>query len=205
MPKVKIHRKSITIDMTAMCDVAFLLLTFFMLTSNFTNKEATSVNTPSSISEIKIPERYIMLILVDAKGKLYFGIDGQENRMELLEKMGSEYNISFTQPELKEFSLINSFGVPMDQMKSYLQLKQSERDNLANITGIPYDSINNEFKNWVKSAREISGEFRIAIKADQATAYPVIKKLMGTLQDLKENRYNLITSLESAAELEIKQ
>jgi biopolymer transport protein ExbD len=146
-----------------------------------------------------------MLILVDAKGKLYFGIDGQENRMALLVKMGSEYNINFSQPELKEFSLINSFGVPMDQMKSFLQLKQSERDNLANISGIPYDSINNEFKNWVKYAREISGDFRIAIKADQATAYPVIKKLMGTLQDLKENRYNLITSLESAAELEIKQ
>lgn len=205
MPKVKIHRKSTVIDMTAMCDVAFLLLTFFMLTSNFTKKEATSVNTPSSISEIKIPERNIMLILVDAKGKVFFGIDGQENRIALLEKMGTTYNISFDQKELKEFSLINSFGVPINQMKAFLSLKPTERDNPANALGIPCDSLDNQFKNWVSTARSISPEFRIAIKADQVTAYPVIKNLMGTLQDLKENRYNLITSLETTTDLENKQ
>ena len=204
MPKVKIPRKSTVIDMTAMCDVAFLLLTFFMLTSNFTQKEATLVNTPSSISEIKIPERNIMLILVDAKGKVFFGIDGQDNRIALLEKMGKSYDITFNQRELKEFSLINSFGVPMNGMKSFLSLKPEERDNTINATGIPCDSLDNQFRNWVSSARSISAEYRIAIKADQATAYPVIKKLMGTLQDLKENRYNLITSLETAADLEIK-
>lgn len=204
MPKVKIPRKSTVIDMTAMCDVAFLLLTFFMLTSNFRQKEAALVNTPSSISEIKIPERNIMLILVDAKGKVFFGIDGQDNRIALLEKMGKSYDITFDQRELKEFSLINSFGVPMNGMKSFLSLKPDERDNPANATGIPCDSLDNEFRNWVSSARSISAEYRIAIKADQATAYPVIKKLMATLQDLKENRYNLITSLETAADLEIK-
>lgn len=205
MPKVKIQRKSTVIDMTAMCDVAFLLLTFFMLTSNFTKKEATAVNTPSSISEIKIPERNIMLILVDAKGKVFFGIDGQDNRIALLEKMGTVYNIPFDKNELKEFSLINSFGVPMNRMKAFLALKPEERDNPAAALGIPCDSIDNQFKNWVSAARSISTEYRIAIKADQSTAYPIIKKLMGTLQDLKENRYNLITSLETAADLENKQ
>ena len=89
MPKVKIKRKSTAIDMTAMCDVAFLLLTFFMLTSNFTQKEPVAVDTPSSISEIKIPDRNIMLILVDPTGKVFFGIDGQENRIQLLTKMGA--------------------------------------------------------------------------------------------------------------------
>ena len=74
MPKVKIPRKSTAVDMTAMCDVAFLLLTFFMLTSNFTNKEAAVINAPSSISEIKIPERNIMLVLVDANGKLFLAL-----------------------------------------------------------------------------------------------------------------------------------
>jgi biopolymer transport protein ExbD len=204
MPKVKIHRKSTVIDMTAMCDVAFLLLTFFMLTSNFARKEATAVNTPSSISEIKIPERNIMLILVDSKGKVFFGIDGQDNRISLLEKMGATYNISFEPNELKEFSLINSFGVPMNQMKIFLTMKTEERDNPANSLGIPCDSLDNQFKNWVSAARSISADYRIAIKADQATAYPVIKNLMNTMQDLKENRYNLITSLESTTDLEIK-
>jgi biopolymer transport protein ExbD len=204
MPKVKIPRKSTVVDMTAMCDVAFLLLTFFMLTSNFTKKEATSVSTPSSISEIKIPERNIMLILVDARGKLYFGIDGQENRTTLLEKMGATYNISFNQTELKEFSLINSFGLPINQMKSFLALKPEERDAEVFAPGIPCDSLDNQLKNWVSAARVINKEFRIAIKADQATPYPMIKKLMGTLQGLNENRYNLITTLETAADLELK-
>jgi biopolymer transport protein ExbD len=204
MPKVKIHRKRPVIDMTAMCDVAFLLLTFFMLTSNFTRKEATAINTPSSISEVKIPERNIMLILVDAKGKLFFGIDGQDNRIALLQKMGSAYDISFDQNELKEFSLINSFGIPIDRMKSFLNLKPQERDDFANISGIPCDSTDNQFKYWVSAARSINADYRIAIKADQSTPYPVIKKLMNTLQDLKENRYNLITSLESAEDFEIK-
>lgn len=204
MPKVKIHRKSTVIDMTAMCDVAFLLLTFFMLTSNFTSKEATTVTTPTSISEIKIPERNIMLILVNKEGKVFFGIDGQENRKTLLEKMGAAYHLNFTPLELKEFSLINSFGVPMNGMKSFLSLKPEARDIPANAAGIPCDSIDNQFKSWVSAARSISAEYRIAIKADQSTPYPVIKKLMGTMQDLKENRYNLITSLETTSDLEIK-
>ena len=198
MTKVKLPRKSTAIDMTAMCDVAFLLLTFFMLTSNFTQKEPVTVNTPSSISEIKIPERNIMTILIDKSGKLFFGIDGQEKRIELLKKMGDAYSYSFTDAELKEFSLINRFGVPIQQMKDYLALKPEERDMPENAIGVPYDTLDNQFKNWVRFSRIVNPQLRIAIKADQSLAYPVIKKVMNTLQDLDENRYNLITSLEQS-------
>jgi biopolymer transport protein ExbD len=201
MPRVKIPRKSTLLDMTAMCDVAFLLLTFFMLTSNFTKKEPALINTPSSISEIKIPERNIMMILVDAKGKVFFGIDGQENREKLLTKMGETYQIIFTPQELKTFSVINSFGVPMNAMKIFLDMKPEERDKAENAIGIPCDSLDNQFKNWVAAARTVNKELRIAIKGDKVTTYPVIKKLMGTLQKLNENRYNLITSLENAPDL----
>lgn len=190
--------------MTAMCDVAFLLLTFFMLTSNFTKKEAATIVTPSSISEIKIPERNIMLILVDNGGKVFFGIDGQENRKALLEKMGEKYNIAFDQNELKEFSLVNSFGVPLNKMKAFLSMKPGDREDTEISTGIPCDSLDNQFKQWVSAARSISPDYRIAIKADQYTAYPVIRKLMGTMQELKENRYNLITTLEANGDFEIK-
>jgi biopolymer transport protein ExbD len=202
MARIKPKRKSTLLDMTAMCDVAFLLLTFFMLTSNFTKKEPVSVHTPSSISEIKIPETNIMMILVDPTGKVFFGIDGQENRQQLLTKMGEAYNIQFTPQELKQFSLINSFGVPMNVMKNFLDLKPEDRDKTENAIGIPCDSLDNQFKNWVKAARNVNKDLRIAIKGDQTTAYPVIKKLMGSLQDLNENRYNLITSLENAPDLE---
>jgi len=191
--------------MTAMCDVAFLLLTFFMLTSNFTKKEPVQVRTPSSISEIKIPERNIMMILVDAEGKVFFGIDGQTERAQVLTKMGEAYNIQFTPEELKEFSLINSFGLPMKYMNPFIAMGPEERDKKENALGIPCDSLDNQFKNRQSAARNVKGkDLRIAIKGDQATSYPVIKKLMGTLQDLNENRYNLITSLENAPDLETK-
>ena len=200
MAKVKLPRKSTAIDMTAMCDVAFLLLTFFMLTSNFTQKEPVIVNTPSSISEIKIPERNIMTILVDKTGKVFFGIDGQEKRIELLKKMGDAYSIQFSDKELKEFSLISRFGVPIEQMQDFLALKSTDRDLQENAIGIPCDSLNNQFKNWVRFARIVNPQIRIAIKADQTTAYPIIKNVMNTMQDLDENRYNLITSLEQNPE-----
>ena len=200
MAKVKLPRKSTAIDMTAMCDVAFLLLTFFMLTSNFTQKEPVVVATPSSISEIKIPERNIMTVLVDRSGKVFFGIDGQDKRIELLQKMGEAYSIQFTDQELKEFSVINRFGVPIQQMKAFLALESEERDLQENAIGIPSDSTDNQFKNWIRFSRIVNPQIRIAIKADQATAYPVIKNVMNTMQDLNENRYNLITSLEQDPE-----
>ena len=198
MPKAKIKRKSTWVDMTAMCDVAFLLLTFFMLTSNFTKKEPVLVATPTSVSEIKIPETNIMTILVDKTGKVYFGIDGQEKRKLLIEKMASIYKVSLTPDEIKKYTLLELVGNPMQAMKAYLGLSAEVRDLPQNNLGIPADSTDNEFKVWVKSAREVNPDLRIAIKADQKTPYPAIKKVMKSLQELDENRYNLITKLEGA-------
>lgn len=196
MPKVKIPRKSTWQDMTAMCDVAFLLLTFFMLTSNFTAQEPVLVNTPSSISEIKIPETNIARILVDPAGKVFFSLDGQENRVGILKKMGEKFNITFTDEEYKEFSTINSFGVPIALMKNFLALKPDQRELRENLVGIPADSTDNQLRFWIGYSRQVNPKIVIAIKADQTTPYPVVKKVFGTLQDLKENRFNLITGLE---------
>ena len=196
MPKAKIKRKSTWVDMTAMCDVAFLLLTFFMLTSNFTKKEPVLVSTPSSVSEIKIPETNIMTILIDPTGKVYFGIDGQGKRKQLIEKMAYNYKVSLTPEEIKKYTLLEQVGNPMQAMKAYLRLPADLRDLPQNNLGIPADSTNNEFKEWVKSAREVNPDLRIAIKADEKTPYPVIKKVMKSLQQLSEDRYNLITKLE---------
>ena len=198
MPKAKIKRKSTWVDMTAMCDVAFLLLTFFMLTSNFTKKEPVLVSTPSSVSEIKIPETNIMTILVDPTGKVYFGIDGQGKRKQLIEKMAYNYKVSLTPEEIKKYTLLELVGNPMQAMKAYLRLPVDMRDLPQNNLGVPADSTNNEFKDWVKSAREVNPDLRIAIKADEKTPYPVIKKVMKSLQQLNEDRYNLITKLDGA-------
>ena len=197
MPRVKIKRKSTRIDMTAMSDVTVLLLTFFMLTSTFVQKEPVRVNTPGSVSEIKIPETNILQILVDPNGKVFLGLDNQEDRMNVLQKVGEEYGITFTPEELHKFKLLNSFGAPVQGMKAFLALTEEQQDKMLPTLGIPCDSTDNQFKIWVKEAR--GQNRRIAIKADQTTPYPMIKGIMGTLQDLRENRYNLITSLKVVA------
>lgn len=199
MPKVKVPRKSTTVDMTAMCDVAFLLLTFFMLTSNFVAKEPIVVAVPSSISEIKIPERDIATVLIDKEGKVFFGLDTQQDRKEVLENVGKAYDISFTEKELTEFGKISMSGVPIQQIKAFLALKPEQRDSKEAAIGIPADSLNNQFKVWMKTARQVNRNLRLAIKSDSQTPYKVIKDVMGTLQDIDENRYNLITSLEQVS------
>ena len=195
MPRVKVKKRSTRIDMTAMSDVTVLLLTFFMLTSTFIQKEPVQVFTPSSVSEIKIPDINILQVLVDQEGKVFISLDKQDDRVAVLKAMGEMYKIEFTPEEINKFRLSNSFGVPIREMKPFLALTTEQQDNLLATKGIPTDSINNQFKEWVIHARKQNPNLKIAIKADQVTPYPMIKNVMSSLQEIRENRYNLITSL----------
>jgi biopolymer transport protein ExbD len=127
MSKVKVPRKSTSVDMTAMTDVAFLLLTFFMLATKFKPDEPVIVDTPSSISEIKLPESDIMLLTIDKDGRVFFGIDGQGTRELLLDKMAVKYNLQFTPEEKKEFSLLSTYGGSISQLKQYLSYSPDQR------------------------------------------------------------------------------
>ncbi|MDR0894911.1 MAG: biopolymer transporter ExbD [Prevotellaceae bacterium] len=200
MARAKIKKKSTFIDMTAMSDVTVLLLTFFMLTSTFVRKEPVKVNTPASVSEIKIPESNILQILVDPQGKIFMSLDKQPDMQAALEGVGKEYGITFTPQEVKAFSLLPTFGVPIAGMKQFLALSGEQQDALLKDEGIPCDSVDNQFKAWVRNARAANSHLRIAIKADATTPYKVIKNVMTSLQDLRENRYNLITSLKEVEE-----
>lgn len=196
MPKIKVKRKSTFIDMTAMSDVTVLLLTFFMLTSTFLKKEPVQVTTPSSVSEIKIPDKNVLSILISPKGKVFLDIDKPEDRIAVLERVAGDYNIALSDKEKKEFGMSTSFGVPMANFNQFMALKSEDRDKILMNYGVPTDSTDNQFKDWVKRAREVKGkDMVIAIKADQTTPYSSIKNVMNSLLDLDENRYNLITKL----------
>ncbi len=197
MSKVKIPRKSTVVDMTAMTDVAFLLLTFFMLATKFKPDEPVTVTTPSSISEIKLPETDILLLTIDKDSKVYFSMDGDQNRITLLEKMGEKYKLTFTDDQKKAFSLLSSFGVSIKQLGSYLDLDAEKRKNFKQ-EGIPSDSLNNELADWILQARYTNKDLRVAVKGDGEAGYPVVKQVISTLQDKKVNRFNFITSLEKA-------
>lgn len=197
MPKVKVPRKSTLIDMTAMCDVAFLLLTFFMLTTQFKADDSIIVDTPSSISDIKLPDTDIMNITVTKDGKVFFGIDNKNfSRERLLERISQKYNIQFTAEEQKAFVLTSSFGIPINALKGWLALEEIERKSFVQ-PGIPVDSADNELGVWIIQGRLSNPNIRIAIKGDGQVSYPVIKKVMNTLQDKNVNKFNLITDLEA--------
>ena len=200
MTRVKVKKNSTFIDMTAMSDVSVLLLTFFMLTSTFVKKEPVQVYTPASVSEIKIPETNILQILVDSKGKIFMSLDKQPDLRAVLQRMGEEYGVKFNAEQEKKFSVASTFGVPIASMPEYLNLPSDKQDEVLKNEGIPCDSTDNQFKSWVKNAKEINPDLRIAIKADSKTPYAVIKKIMNSLQDIRENRYNLITNLKTTSE-----
>ena len=184
--------------MTPMSDVMVLLLTFFMLTTTFIQKEPVQVVPPASVSDIKIPETNVLQILVDKSGKIFLSLDKQEDRMAVLQKVGEAYGVTFTNEQIQKFKLINSFGVPIAQMPAFLDLPTEQQDATLRNYGVPIDSTDNQFKVWVQEARKQNGKgLIIAIKADASPPYPIIRQVMSSLQDLRENRYNLITSLKT--------
>jgi biopolymer transport protein ExbD len=195
MSKVKVPRKSTVVDMTAMTDVAFLLLTFFMLATKFKPDEPVTVTTPSSISEIKLTD--ILLLTIDKDSRVFFAMDGEANRVDLLDKMATKYQLTFNDKQKKEFSLLSSFGVSIKNLGQYLDLDSEGRKKFAQ-TGIPSDSTNNELADWVLQARFTNKALRVAVKGDQNAGYPVVKQVIATLQDKKVDRFNFITSLEKA-------
>jgi biopolymer transport protein ExbD len=77
MPKHKKARLGTRIDMTPMVDVAMLLLTFFMMTTQFKPPEDVDVIIPSSHSQFKLPESHILMVYVTKEGKLHMGLDSQ--------------------------------------------------------------------------------------------------------------------------------
>ncbi|MDD6494031.1 MAG: biopolymer transporter ExbD [Prevotella sp.] len=206
MGKVKIKKADVWIDMTPMSDVMVLLLTFFMLTSTFVKNEAVKVNTPGSVSEIKVPETEVLQILVDKEGKIFIGLDKPGYMQEMLDNFKSSVsNLSLVPAQEKNFVGLASFGTPVAEMSNVLKHEASEINELQKKMGIPTDSINggmSEFQMWVDAARNSSfgSDMKIAIKADAATPYKVVKKMMSELQDMSENRYYLITSLKKEGE-----
>jgi len=215
MARAKVKKQSTFIDMTAMSDVTVLLLTFFMLTSTFVQDEPVKVQTPASVSDKKIPENNLMTILVDAKGKIFMGFTNEGDKIATLNAVGEDYGIEFTPKQQAAFKKLDSFGVPIRSMSSFLDLPTDQQEkylkDLENQrVGIPTDSVaisderglisqDNEFKRWVSYATSNNSDLKIAIKADKTTNYPVVKKVIDNLRDMRQNRYLFITSLKTAS------
>jgi biopolymer transport protein ExbD len=195
---IKMKKKSTSTDMTAMCDVAFLLLTFFILTATAKVPEVMPVDTPASTVQTKLPEKDLATLTV-GNGKVFFDVKGKDVRVRTLELMGNKYGVKFSEDEQNKFAIMESFGVPVQNLKQIIDMKPSDRKNVQQ-PGIPKDSLDNQLAEWVQNARLANiemhdKELEIAIKGDAKEEYPVIKRVMDILQDQKINNFSLVTGL----------
>jgi len=200
MPKVKMPRKSTLVDMTAMCDVAFLLLTFFMLATKFKPDEPVTVVTPSSINTKLLPDADVIMLTVDKEGRIFFSMDGQPKRQQLIEDLNTQFKLNLTSQEMNNFVVGASVGTEIKNLKTYLGTKQADRAKSGLETGIPSDSANNEVAVWVEYARSAQGnnlKLQYCIKADNGTPYPKIKEILDTFKEKKIQKLNLVTNLEA--------
>ena len=200
MPKIKQPARSPHIDMTPMVDLFSLLLTFFMLTTSFRPQEAAPIETPNSVSEKQAPDNDIMTIFISKDGKVFFNLDNGKDtsthfRAKMLQKMAEQYQITFTPKEIDKFSKMSSFGMPIKDMKAWINAQDpKDRDKLQ--VGIPMDSTDNQLAWWVRSARITNLSAEVAIKGDAETDYTAVKKIMDLLQENKVNKFNLVTNLQ---------
>lgn len=202
--------------MTPMVDLAFLLVTFFMLSASFRSSEPVQVDTPASHSDKIIPENIIQ-VTVDTKGRPFFNMTGAEARIATLQQMGAKYNVKFSQKQIEKFSFMNSFGCSMRELPQYIDLSDEERQQLK-TAGIPTDSLHNEMKDWInygniqsltagKNAYEIEknkgnspniNDFKpkFVLKVDGKAAYVSAKTVIDIFRDLDLNNLSFVTSLE---------
>ena len=203
MPKVKLPRKSTSIDMTAMCDVAFLLLSFFILTTKFKPSEALAVVTPNSVSSKAAPENDVVLITIDKDGKVYLSVSDKntKEKKEIISSVSSAKGLNLSAAQVAAFARANSYvGVPFAQLPGLLNTAPDDIKKIK-MDGIPVtDSTNNQLIDWMLAAKQAfeGKKMEILVKGDNLSKYP---SFQGVINAFKKNdlmKFSMVTNPESA-------
>jgi biopolymer transport protein ExbD len=204
MARPKIPRKSTSVDMTAMCDVAFLLLSFFILTTKFKAPEAISVVTPSSVSSKVAPEKDVTLVSFTKEGKVFVSLDNEEVKEALANQLNASKGASLSPQDIQLFKTASFFGTPVSQLKSALQIPKDDLKAEA-LPGIPaQDTANNEMIDWMRaivSAHSTTGtRLNLLVKGDNAAKYPAFKNVMAAFKKSEQFKFQMITNPEGVPE-----
>jgi biopolymer transport protein ExbD len=208
MPKIKMPTSSPSLDMTPMVDLAFLLVTFFMLTAQFRPEEVVAVDTPSSMSQLPIPTENMMTITVDSAGRVFWDFTDKKVRTAVVKELANRYKFTLDEMQVARFTNLSILGMPVQQLPTYLALESpAERKEMDRVsTGIPIDSTNNQLLDWIRVTQLIfsseSGGKNplVALKGDGNTNYSTINKVIKIFQGptVKINRFRMITDLEDS-------
>ena len=201
MPNVKVPRKSTPIDMTAMCDVAFLLLSFFILTTKFKPSEALAVVTPNSVSNKVAPQTDAVLITIDKDGKVYFSVsdENKSQKQAIIEDINTSQNLGLSAADIAGFTRAASYvGVPFTKLKSFLHLNPDQLKKTT-VEGIPVtDSTNNQLTEWVRAAVKAfqGGKMNLLVKGDNASKYPSFQGVINAFKKNDQMKFQMITNPE---------
>lgn len=207
MPKLKMPKSSPSLDMTPMVDLAFLLVTFFMLTAQFRPEEAVAVDTPSSSSESPIPMTNMMTIVVDSAGRVFWDMTDKGIRSAVLEELGKRVNFKPTEQEKTKFANVGPVGVPIERLQEMLALESGAERKvfMSQFKGIPTDSLNNQLRDWIGTTRNIFYNDTqenpvVALKADGNTNYSKVAEVIRIFQSpgIQISKFKMITDLEAS-------
>lgn len=207
MGRAKIKRGSTNIDMTAMCDVAFLLLSFFILTTKFKPAEAINVSPPSSVASKAAPQKDAFMVSIDKEGRVFIDMS-DEMRGDVLDQISAAKGLSLTADDKKFFRAATFVGTPLNQLTQFIRLQPEELGKIK-LTGVPTDSSNNELQAWINAAvNSYKGrKINFLIKGDNDSKYETFKNVIAAFKKNEIFKYQLITNPEgipSGSELERK-
>lgn len=205
----KPKRGAPTIDMTAMVDVAFLLLTFFILTTTkFREDQSAEVDMPSSVSKLTVPDKQLMTISVDGEGRIFAGFSDIGTRERALQQMMDDGYVTseITKDGYQLFTTLEDFGVTLHEgeFDRWINMSDAEREEYLQegMTAAPRDTLTgtgNDLKLWVRAGRLADRRMVFAIKGDVDASYEQVQEVISTLQDWNINQFSLITDLEDGA------
>lgn len=203
MPKIKVPRKSTHIDMTAMCDVAFLLLSFFILATQFKPAEALAVETPTSVQTRVAEMKDVVMVTIDGQGRVFFSVsdDRTSAKADIIEAVNTAKNLGLTPQEMQSFRNSGSYiGVPFSQLKSFLQKTPEQVTALApQLPGIPVtDTLNNELAEWMRAAVSAfqGSTMNLLVKGDNKAKYPSFKGVIDAFKKNDQFKFKMITNPE---------
>jgi biopolymer transport protein ExbD len=187
--------------MTAMCDVAFLLLAFFILTTKFKPSEAIPVTTPNSVSSKVAPETDVTLITITKDGKTFLSLDNEDVKQAIAEEINKERKLGLTPNDIALFKKVGFFGAPFSQLKQFLQIPAEQLKGAA-VPGIPVvDSSNNELIDWMRyvvaAHAKTEDKFNLILKGDNLSKYPQFKNVITAFKKNDQYKFQMVTNPES--------